>query len=256
MRCVRLASCRTKFGALYKKTQCGFSLIELMVAMAIGLFLVAVIGVLFINSKATYSLQDANSRLQENSRFAVDVLGRHVRMAGSPDIKFTQLSGADLFAEPPVFSFSGSSITGVDGASSAPDQISVSHDGTTDCLGKTVVSPVTNLFRVNAQQQLECVGNGSVTPGILLDDVEDFQVLYGQPTPGGYGYLTAGAATMPLVTAARMCLLLRAKADVNRRADGSQSQTYVNCLGSSVTATDGYLRRTVSITVNLRNKVN
>jgi len=238
-------------------TQRGLSLIELMIAMVIGLFLIAVIGVLFVNSKTTYLSQDANSRLQENARFAIELLGRQARMAGAPDIKFTQLGSTNLFAKPPVFAFTGTPIAGVNGASNSSDTITTSYDGTTDCLGHTVTSPVVNLFRINAQKQLECLGNGSATAGVLLDDVEDLQVVYGQPTSSGnYSYLTANVATMSAATAARVCVLLRTKADVNKRANGAQSQTYVDCLGSSVASSDGYLRRAVSMTVNLRNRIN
>ena len=231
-------------------SQFGFSLVELMVAMTIGLFLVAVIGVLFVNSRATYLAQDANSRVQENSRFAVELLARQIRAAGDPGISFVTLNPSNPFAPLPPTTFSGTPITGTDPASAAPDSISVSFNATVDCLGQTVTSPVVNLFRINAQKQLECQ-SGSGTTGVLLDDVEDMQVTYGQPTPSRYAYLAAGDATMSAVTAVRVCLLLRAKADVNKRVN-SASQTYVNCQGNSVAATDGYLRRSITMTTGLR----
>ena len=60
----------------------GVSLIELMVAMLLGLFLIAGIGHLFLSSNRTYMLQDELSRIQENARFAMDLLARDIRMAG------------------------------------------------------------------------------------------------------------------------------------------------------------------------------
>lgn len=60
----------------------GFTLIELMVSITIGLFLSAVVGGVYISSKDSFSYQDAMSRLQENARFAMERIARDVRMAG------------------------------------------------------------------------------------------------------------------------------------------------------------------------------
>ncbi|MET4695135.1 PilW family protein [Endozoicomonas lisbonensis] len=62
--------------------QAGVSLIELLVAMLLGLFLIAGIGHLFLSANRTYMLQDELSRIQENARFAMDLLARDIRMAG------------------------------------------------------------------------------------------------------------------------------------------------------------------------------
>ena len=60
----------------------GFTLVELMVAIAIGLFLSAVTGTIYVNSKNMFNYQDAMSRLQENARFAMERMSRDIRMAG------------------------------------------------------------------------------------------------------------------------------------------------------------------------------
>lgn len=61
----------------------GFSLVEIMVALVAGLALAAGIGQIFLSTKQTYQVQDQLSRLQENGRFAIDLLAHAVRMAGS-----------------------------------------------------------------------------------------------------------------------------------------------------------------------------
>lgn len=61
----------------------GFSLVEIMVALVAGLALAAGIGQVFLSSKQTYQVQDQLSRLQENGRFAIDLLAHEARMAGS-----------------------------------------------------------------------------------------------------------------------------------------------------------------------------
>lgn len=63
-------------------SQKGLSLIELMVAMLIGLILIAGVGSIFVDSKKTYVFQQALARIQENGRMALEFLGRDIRMAG------------------------------------------------------------------------------------------------------------------------------------------------------------------------------
>jgi len=65
-----------------RQLQSGLSLVELMIAVTISLVLMAGIMQIFLSSKQTYRTQDAASRLQENSRFAMRFLSQHIRMAG------------------------------------------------------------------------------------------------------------------------------------------------------------------------------
>lgn len=60
----------------------GVTLIELMVALAIGTILVLGLVQVFAASRAAYSTAEGMSRVQENARFALDFLQREIRMAG------------------------------------------------------------------------------------------------------------------------------------------------------------------------------
>lgn len=60
----------------------GFSLIELMIAMLIGLIVLNGVIQLVINSKRSYLDNQAISQIQENARFSVDILSREIKMAG------------------------------------------------------------------------------------------------------------------------------------------------------------------------------
>ena len=62
--------------------QRGLSLVEIMVALAVGVVLLTGVVQIYASTKATYRLQDNLARLQENGRFALDFLTRDVRMAG------------------------------------------------------------------------------------------------------------------------------------------------------------------------------
>ena len=60
----------------------GFSLVELMVAMALSLILLAGVLAIFASSRTTYETTDRLSRIQESGRFALDSLVRDLRSAG------------------------------------------------------------------------------------------------------------------------------------------------------------------------------
>jgi len=65
-----------------KTQQQGFSLIELMVSLVIGLLLVVGVLQAFVGSKQTYTMQSGLAKLQENGRFAMSFLARDLRQAG------------------------------------------------------------------------------------------------------------------------------------------------------------------------------
>lgn len=60
----------------------GFSLVELMVALVLGLILTAGVISVYTTSKKTYSLNNALGAVQESGRFAMSFIEPSVRMAG------------------------------------------------------------------------------------------------------------------------------------------------------------------------------
>lgn len=60
----------------------GFSLVELMVAMALGLLIVGVVIQLFAATRMTSMSTEALARVQENGRFALAILNEDIREAG------------------------------------------------------------------------------------------------------------------------------------------------------------------------------
>ncbi len=63
-------------------TQSGLTLIELLIAMTLGILLTFGVTEIYINSKQTYRSQDGLARMQENARFALDFIARDVRSSG------------------------------------------------------------------------------------------------------------------------------------------------------------------------------
>lgn len=62
--------------------QKGLTLVELMVALVLGMLLITGVISIFITSKQGYANQDATSQLQENARFSLEMMSREIRMAG------------------------------------------------------------------------------------------------------------------------------------------------------------------------------
>lgn len=64
------------------KTQSGLTLIEMLVAMMLGAFLLGTVMQTFLAARQSYRTQEGLSRLIENGRYALEFLERDVRMAG------------------------------------------------------------------------------------------------------------------------------------------------------------------------------
>lgn len=60
----------------------GLGLVEMMVAITIGLIIMAAVSTLLVTNKITYTTQDALSRLQENARVALQFIEHDIRLAG------------------------------------------------------------------------------------------------------------------------------------------------------------------------------
>lgn len=60
----------------------GMTLVELMVGLVIGLFVVAVMGSVYLGSRSTFAAQESTGRVQENGRFAMDTITQDLRMSG------------------------------------------------------------------------------------------------------------------------------------------------------------------------------
>ena len=65
-----------------RRGQAGFSLIELMIALILGLIVVAAAGGVFLSNKRVYNATETLGRIQENGRVAFELMSRDIREAG------------------------------------------------------------------------------------------------------------------------------------------------------------------------------
>lgn len=124
-----------------KKQQLGLSLIELMVAITIGLLLMLGVSQIFIGSKQSYRLNEGNSRIQENGRFASRFLTNDIRMAGFWGCSKNITPNSTLNAGASTPDFTGGGITGTEGGGTNPDIIVLRGAYS---MGVTVVPPYMN----------------------------------------------------------------------------------------------------------------
>lgn len=150
------------------RRQPGFSLVELMVALALGLTLALVIGYAYLGSKQTFRVQDALSRMQENARFIFETMGFDIRMAGfggcPAQTAVNVLSTAtewdkDLLNFPLVGYEGGVSTfpTGVTGNILRGDALTVLRASEVEYIVQTDVSPTMTLTTTHDIQQYDIV---------------------------------------------------------------------------------------------------
>jgi type IV pilus assembly protein PilW len=118
------------------RSQSGFSLVELMVAVVIGLVLTSGIVEIYLSTKSGYNMQDGLSRLQENARFAFDFLSRDLRMAGeSGGCRNLSEIEPNVIAENYTVDFGeGNYIQGYDSGSGWSNPTSLTRVGNSDVL--------------------------------------------------------------------------------------------------------------------------
>lgn len=73
---------RSQMKKVAYKAMFGFSLVEMMVAMALSMVLLLGVVSIYTNSKQTYNVQEGLSRMQENARFAIGRITREISSAG------------------------------------------------------------------------------------------------------------------------------------------------------------------------------
>jgi type IV pilus assembly protein PilW len=69
-------------GKLGRRASPGFTLVELMIAITLGMLLVLAFGSLYVGASRSYRTVDQSARIQENARFALAYIARDLRQSG------------------------------------------------------------------------------------------------------------------------------------------------------------------------------
>lgn len=210
--------------------QQGFSIVELMIALALGSLITLAAVQLFSTNQRTFQLQQGLTDVQEQGRFALDYISRDIRLMGLRDPAVVGPDPGLLLADTTVGAMvmPASSDGGAVGAGN--DRLTFSfhaENGDMDCEGDSVVIAagdppvlVANTYWVGGpnNDQLFCAGSvDAATVGlVLVEGVDSFQVLLGidtledgVPAAGHYRRLNEVVATDQVVSV-RIGLLVRA----------------------------------------------
>jgi type IV pilus assembly protein PilW len=200
-------------------SQRGLTIVELMISMAIGLFVVLAATALLVSAKTSYVTEEEEMRLQDNGRYAIEIMSRAVRQASyenwdkidapvlAGDILSANLGGLDASGlkatSSGIDSPNGKAVNGSDvlvvrffGAGAGAN-----GDGSiVNCAGFGVAAATSqatadkdrgwSVFYVaessNGQPELYCkyVGNSKWAAQAIASGVESFQVIYGLDTDG------------------------------------------------------------------------
>lgn len=228
-------------------TQSGLSLIELMVAITLGLMITTSLGYILMGSRSTYRTQDASARVQDTGRFALEYIGRQIRSAGRTDISPLASVGV-VYVTDPIRPSTAATLP------SNATQLTVQYQDTQDCNGAGVAAvpyTVTNAIsfdgNTDGNRQLQCLGNGSGTSQPFAEEVEELQFRY---TTGNDTW--AAIPTSPVV-AVEVCIRVRSSANGVLNA----TQRIRGCNGDLIDDPgDTRLRRTFTSVFALRNNIN
>ena len=174
--------------------QSGYTLVELMVALAIALFLLGGLFTIVQGTRTTFGNQNQLAQLQDNERLAMTLVTDVIQAAGYfPDPTINTAAGS----LPPVGPFqAGQAIAGQRNATAPEDSITVRYttnpnDGMINCTGtsNTTGAPAQymNTFSItntgpNNSPQLLCtlsVNGVANAPAALVNGVQNLQIWYG-----------------------------------------------------------------------------
>lgn len=260
--------------------QAGFTLVEFLVALIIGMLVVLAAVASMLGTRTTAMTGDDVNALNQSSALAFKLLGQQIRQAGYIPIDVTEPlyyfnfnadKSTNLSSEPAFFAIKGEEAKGREVNDKLKIGYAPSPDYFKDCLGQGPSRAAANVYdredptasgnlRLITSEfsvtdgVLSCKGSGNIASQPIVDGVERFDVMYGIGAEAGservVRYVTAAdAADFNLARTVRVCLQL---AGSTRNNPGG---SYTDCDGTSKTTSDGKLRRVYTAVFALRNNL-
>ena len=239
--------------------QKGFTLVEMMIAIVIGLLLIAGTLSVFLSTKQGYRMENGLSLMQATGRATLDLLTRDIMLAGFP-----QSSSIETFV-------TGAGLT-QDGGGSNSDTFTVRFQSTTDCQNSAAGTPTyadgqryakNHYFIQNGNLMCETLAeDNSVDHAavVLVEGIENMQVLYGEDNDAtdavtnATRYVTAGNVTnWNNVVSVRIGFVVNSQDNI---ATSNDTATF-SLIGQTAIAAsaDRMRRRAYSTTAVIRNRM-
>jgi len=271
-----------------QKNQTGLSLIELLIAMLIGLFLLTGIATSYLSSKKNSNARDEFTMLEDNGRLALEIISGVLEHTGytppntkvfdpSPFITVDTQVVSEICAAGNSVENIGLFSTRVTQDNALGDAITVAYNGDnrvfTDCsggqlptacqaspIGTTATGGASDMNKIyNAFYlqggELHCAGSRDSSVQVIADGIENMQFLYGlDTTDDGRVDRYVNAANVGTfwnsVVTVQVAILVRSAKTVKAQ---NEQITYT-LLDQSFTAPDDKFQRAVfTTTVRIRN---
>lgn len=254
--------------------QRGLNLIELMIAIVIGLFISLMVVQYLSSSSKLFKQQGVDTTLEANGTFAISYLSRFIRQAGGSDPQGTDIPflPGDCGGTDP--NNSENPCTYNSDALEESDQMAVITvpRNLKDCVGNDVDDEddrIANVFRVE-DSQLFCRGY-DIDAGAwlgpeesLIDGIEQMQVLYGVSNDADviYSYVDASRVAAPgedeeeawdRVRSVKIALLVSDGTAAG--TETTEARTYQLLDSPQVEFTDRVLRKVYTTTIQINNKL-
>lgn len=262
-----------------KQRQRGFTLVELMVAMAIGLILLAGVAQVFASNKQAYRYNESLSELQDNGNFAIQFITDQLANAGRiPDPWVAVKSAGDpknwLPIERQVYPDANLPISGTEGGAGNDSLIiNVAYpvaiaQPPTDCAGNPKPAPgdfavvggnnfgVTNTMTIatgaSGRPALFCNGVE------IIEGVENLQVMYGVDTDADrvvdryFNISQIPAGNVRDIYTVRVALMVATVKEARSAQTGTNSK---DLLGTTIAVpNDKRLRQVYTTTARVHNR--
>jgi len=228
-----------------QSVQKGISLVEVLVAMTLGLVLILGVVQIFASSRQTYQVQDASARLQEDGRYVLTRISQELRMAGM----FGCLTQASIIGRPDAFddpidwdSTTGtlrivtSNATRGIGTTTNADWTLLTDCRTTASVQPGVAAPVVGQmalpirvveYRFDADNnQLLFRSGGAGTFSVLMSGVQSMDVSFGLAAAIEDSYVSGNYVAGASITNAELIRSVRLELVLEDITERSADQTY------------------------------
>jgi len=229
-------------------SQTGFTLVELMVTLAVSILIAAALYATYLMQQRSYQMQSSVIEVQQNARTALDLMVRDLRMTGlDPD--GTASSTIHIANQTSLYFSADMNWDGSRGTSTATDAPEYYAYRT----GNRPVSGV-NIPTLYRASNLDISGSATASSSYSFQPMADYieQIEFFYEFEDGTTSTTAPtSAQLPAIRSIKISVIGRSRFPVKKVAE-TESFTLLSS-NSWNSPNDKYLRRLVTTQVDLRN---
>ena len=274
-----------QFRPLRPAGQRGFSLIELMISIVIGMVVVGAVFAAYLAVGTGSRNSRAMAQMTEDVSLAMNILRSHIAMTdyaaptgvGPGGLFTTRLSARHVLAGcSSAFANPGSGLDALTCSGVGEDSIAVMYEADQDnsimsggspldCLGNAIPAEADGSFISYSRfyvsnGQLMCLGPGAVAAQALVENIEGMKIWYGLISGTAKHqvayYARASNTNPPNLTpyddavSVRVCLVVKSENEVMDNVT-----SYIDCDGNSTTPGDRRMYRAFTSTIVLQNRM-